>query len=295
MLVIILLLLILIILMYNYYVHYTKNGQLINLIPGQLGYPIIGNTLHFLGSREEQWKKIVTLTNQYVIFKVWIFFIPFVSITDPDDVEKILSNTNHVEKSIVYDIAKPWLGTSLGISKDMDNEEYQKFTERGYFTIRRTNKFWTGIWSDMMIEQTLMRSKTTGGLIRGRGVTDSVLGKWILGMPPAHNVTEQLERFCKLSLDNCEQHVEMRDMARDDTDLQRLLQWLESHKSFPTTKEIMSIATGVTGDETINCHDAYCVGKQAMQQMIGQNFEEVKLKRNDSKTNCPYQVRIKTR
>ncbi|XP_018360885.1 PREDICTED: cytochrome P450 4C1 [Trachymyrmex cornetzi] len=117
MLVIILLLLIFIILMYNYYVYYTKDGQLINLIPGQLGYPIIGNALQFLGSREEQWKKLVTLANQYVIFKYWIFFLPIVSIIDPNDVEKILSNTIHIEKSAIYDIAKPWLGTSLGISK----------------------------------------------------------------------------------------------------------------------------------------------------------------------------------
>ncbi|KYN21511.1 Cytochrome P450 4C1, partial [Trachymyrmex cornetzi] len=32
--------------------------------------------------------------------------------------EKILSNTIHIEKSAIYDIAKPWLGTSLGISKE---------------------------------------------------------------------------------------------------------------------------------------------------------------------------------
>jgi len=42
---------ILVILVYNYYVHFGKNGRLINHIPGPRGYPIFGNILQYLGSR----------------------------------------------------------------------------------------------------------------------------------------------------------------------------------------------------------------------------------------------------
>lgn len=53
----------------------------------------------------------------------------------------------------------------------------RKFTENGYFTIRRTDKFWSGVWSDMTIEQTLMRSmKATGGLTHGIIPNIRVLG-----------------------------------------------------------------------------------------------------------------------
>jgi len=45
------LLIIFIILLYNYYVHFGKNGRLINRIPGPPGYPIAGNILQYLGSR----------------------------------------------------------------------------------------------------------------------------------------------------------------------------------------------------------------------------------------------------
>ena len=66
----------------------------------------------------------------------------------------------------------------------MPDEDFVKFTEKGFFTIRRSNKNWAGLWSDLTVEQTLMRTmKTSGGLTHGRGITDSVLNRWILGMP----------------------------------------------------------------------------------------------------------------
>lgn len=47
--------------------------------------------------------------------------------------------------------------------------EYEKFTEKSYFTVRRSDKFWCGVWTDMCIEQVLMRSmKIKGGLTHGR-------------------------------------------------------------------------------------------------------------------------------
>lgn len=39
----------------------------------------------------------------------------------------------------------------------MPADEFQQFTKQGYFTIRRSNKFWSGIMSDQTIEQTLNR------------------------------------------------------------------------------------------------------------------------------------------
>ncbi|XP_071576723.1 cytochrome P450 4C1-like isoform X2 [Temnothorax nylanderi] len=110
---------ILILLMYNYYVHHGKNGQLINLIPGPPGRLIVGNALDYLGPREELWKRMVTSANQYYpIYKIWGFFVPIVSIRHPDDLETILSSTKHIEKSFLYDVLQPWLGTSLLTSKE---------------------------------------------------------------------------------------------------------------------------------------------------------------------------------
>jgi len=95
-------------------VHYGRNGRLINIIPGPQGYPIIGNTLLFLGSQEELWKVQVTLPNQYYpIFKVWAFTTSFISIRHPDDLEIILNSMKNIEKGIHYDSLLPWFGTGL--------------------------------------------------------------------------------------------------------------------------------------------------------------------------------------
>jgi hypothetical protein len=37
-------------------------------------------------------------------------------------------------------------------------QAYKEFAEKAYFTINRTGTPWSGVWSDMVIEQTLMRS-----------------------------------------------------------------------------------------------------------------------------------------
>ncbi|XP_029157493.1 cytochrome P450 4C1-like [Nylanderia fulva] len=114
MFIIILLLSIFILLVYNYYVHYGKNGRLINLIPGPPIDPIIGNAIQFHVSAEDQWKLLCTIPNEYYpIFKIWIMFHPAVSIRHPDDLETILSGTKHIEKSRIYETLHPWLATGL--------------------------------------------------------------------------------------------------------------------------------------------------------------------------------------
>ena len=60
----------------------------------------------------------------------------------------------------------------------MNTFEYEKFANDGFFTIRRSDKFWSGIWSDMTIEQVLMKSmKSQGGSTHGREIKQSVLTK----------------------------------------------------------------------------------------------------------------------
>ena len=40
---------------------------------------------------------------------------------------------------------------------------------QGFHTVRRSNRYWAGLWTDLTIEQTLMRAvKSRGGLTRGR-------------------------------------------------------------------------------------------------------------------------------
>ncbi|KAJ8880709.1 hypothetical protein PR048_017179 [Dryococelus australis] len=75
--------------------------------------------------------------------------------------------------------------------------EYTRFVQEGAFTVRRGHEFWSGTWSDMVIEQNLMRSmKVKGGLSSRRGYSDSVLTQWILSGPGCLKLCDVLEKLC---------------------------------------------------------------------------------------------------
>ncbi|KMQ87541.1 hypothetical protein RF55_13145 [Lasius niger] len=169
------------------------------------------------------------------------------------------------------------------LESSMENEAYKKFTNN-FFSIKRSDKYFCGTWSDMVIEQSLMKSsKSKEGFTRGRSTKESVLSKWIFGLLTASNISEGLESFCELSFDTGEQHVDARDsrVKKDDADVQKLSEWFQSHNPFPHIHQIMSIATGIIGDEKINCHNAHNIGTTAMEKKIGNNFNDIKFSRAD--------------
>jgi len=64
----------------------------------------------------------------------------------------------------------------------MENKACKKFTNN-FFSIKRSDKYFCGTWSDMVIEQSLMKSsKSKEGFTRGRSTKESVLSKWIFGL-----------------------------------------------------------------------------------------------------------------
>lgn len=133
----------------------------------------------------------------------------------------------------------------------MDPTEFQNLTSRGYFTIRRTNKFWVGVWSDMTIEQVLMRSmKCIGGLTHGRGLTESVRAKWIACTVATIEVCNNMETFCGASFSTSEQHVDTRisRIERDNSDLKKVTDFFAQFNPFPVTNDIRSIYSGAVGD-----------------------------------------------
>lgn len=170
------------------------------------------------------------------------------------------------------------------LKTEMSEYEYELFVAQGYFTIRRSHKFWSGVWSDMTIEQVLMRTmKTRGGLTHGRGFSDSVLIKFVATMIFLVSVCNQVENFCNVRSYSSEQHVDSREsrISRDVADVQKILNFFSLYHPFPETEKIMSIYSGVVGGSTINCHNAFEVGMQHLKSIIGLHFGSVKLPRKN--------------
>ena len=91
---------------------------------------------------------------------------------------------------------------------------YNCFTN-GLHAVRRSNRHWSGLWSDLVIEQTLMKSnKSRGGLTRWRGMTDSVRHLWVLSLSHSSIVHQSMMTLSGLDLKSSEQHIDMGESRR---------------------------------------------------------------------------------
>ena len=88
--------------------------------------------------------------------------------------------------------------------------ELQKLFDEGLHVVRRSNRFWAGLSTDLVIEQVLMRSlKSTGGLTRGRGMEETQRLTWLLSRPVCAEVNHALQEFTSVNLNTSEQHKDM--------------------------------------------------------------------------------------
>ena len=83
--------------------------------------------------------------------------------------------------------------------------------QQGYYTITRSHQFWAGLWTDLVKEQSLMRTaKSRGVLTSGRGITESVRLLWVLsGGYKCAEVHEAMIELSGSKHTTSEQHVEV--------------------------------------------------------------------------------------
>jgi len=116
--------------------------------------------------------------------------------------------------------------------------------------VRRSNKFWNGLWSDLIIEQVLMRAiKSRGGMTRGIGMTESVRIQWVHTIHICAAIYEAMSHITKTANSTSEHHVDLSGTRRhrDNKDLQILLNWLHTYNPFYRDNRFLTnIFTGVT-------------------------------------------------
>lgn len=166
------------------------------------------------------------------------------------------------------------------LERCMDPLEYKTFTEGGYWTIRRKDKFWSGIFSDQTIEQTLMRSLSVEGGPFRRGAAESVVHKWLSISLCTKDVMEAVEKFSGVTFDKSYQHKDSQD-ARKNADAKAVMalqKFLELHTPFSEDiKGLVSISTGIVADENVDCIKAFEKGISTLHSIEGQNFADLKL------------------
>lgn len=106
-----------------YYVYYRMGRkrlyELAAKIPGPDGYPLLGNAHEFVGSSNTIFEKMYERSFEFTPsspVKVWIGPRLLVFLTDPRDIEIILSSNVYIDKAPEYRFFEPWLGNGLLIS-----------------------------------------------------------------------------------------------------------------------------------------------------------------------------------
>ncbi|GFO08627.1 hypothetical protein PoB_003513200 [Plakobranchus ocellatus] len=140
----------------------------------------------------------------------------------------------------------------------------------GYHVLRQSDRFWAGLSTDIVIEQTLMRSmKSVGGLTRGRGMGDSQQTQWLLSRPACADMNSGMQEVTGSENTTSGQHAESSQsrMRRDDEDMRSILNFLLSRDPFACDETLRSISTGVTADQIVNSDRAKEVGYTILESM----------------------------
>jgi hypothetical protein len=179
----------------------------------------------------------------------------------------------HLQNMLELQITYPWV--------------HKCFASHGYHTVRRSDRYWAGLWSDLIIEQVLMRSlKSRGGITRGRGITESVRLLWVSSMHRCAGLHNAMSNLTGQKHRTSEQHIELgaTRVGRDNTDLEKLISWFEIHDPFdPSQTLLKSLSSGLTAldDDGINCDDAENVGLEIQKSLDNKSVADAKIKRSE--------------
>ena len=160
---------------------------------------------------------------------------------------------------------------------------YQHFLE-GLHVVRRSNRYWAGLSSDLIIEQVLMRSlKTSGGLTRGRGMTEQQRLTWLLSKPACADVNCAMQELTGVSYNTGEQNKDITKarQAPDWKDTHKILKYLRDMNPFTSDTSLRSISIGVHAHSTVNVDKAKDVRNAVLISMEGKTAAEYNFKRKD--------------
>ncbi len=130
-----------------------------------------------------------------------------------------------------------------------------------------------------------MRSlKTSGGLTRGRGMTEHQRLLWLLSRPACAEVNQAMQELTKVNYNTGEQNKDM-TAARQACDwkdtLTVLLQYLQERNPFSSDSSLRSIATGVHAHPTVNVDKAVAIGDMILTSMNGTTPAEYTFKKRN--------------
>ena len=128
--------------------------------------------------------------------------------------------------------------------KDDNPEVHQKF-HSGFHIIRRSSQHWSGLGSDLVIEQTLMRSLKSQGRLTRRVGCRSTREQFGPCHPLCHLYNLAMQDLTERSCVTSEQHkLSASRWKRDEIDLRKVAEKLDSVTPFSTEESLRNIIAG---------------------------------------------------
>ena len=143
---------------------------------------------------------------------------------------------------------------------------------KGLHAVRRSDRLWAGLPTDLVIEQALMRTpKTTGGLTRGRGLTEQQRLTWVMAMPACAEVNKMMQDVTEVNYNTGEQNKDMSvtRQDRDWKDTNTILRYLSDRNPFTSDIGLHSISNGVHAHNSVDVDQAKTVGNAILDDMKG--------------------------
>ena len=176
-------------------------------------------------------------------------------------------------------------------------EVLQHFRQ-GFHVVRRSDRYWAGLSTDLVIEQALMRNlKTTGGLTRGRGMNESQRVTWLLSTPACVDINEALQKFTSVEFKTSDQHKDCSAarQQRDTDDTSKIIGYMDSKNPFDITSPTLhSLDTGIVAHKSVNVDHAAQVGKKILEKMAGQKVSDFVFKKSDHVVTLASKHSVKT-
>ena len=152
--------------------------------------------------------------------------------------------------------------------------EVSRHFDQWFHVVRRSDRFWAGLSPDLVIEQVLMRSmKTSGGLTRDRGMTETQRLVWLMAQPVCAEVNNAMQQLTGVQYNRSEQHKYLTKarQGKEMTDSCELLEFLESRNPLSDNCCLRSIATGTNAGIGANVDTEKEVGEKILTSMAQQN------------------------
>ena len=154
----------------------------------------------------------------------------------------------------------------------------------GHHVLRRSERYWGGQSTDLIIEQVLMRSiKSQGGLTRGRGFGVEQRTTWLLGMPQCASVHLAMQDLIGVVHETSIQHQETGEtgVERDRSDIWKIIHFLRNRSPFSPDSTLRNIVNGMVAPENVKVDKAKEIGQEILQKMSGKLVKDFVFKRSD--------------